>query len=101
MRSEIGYHFLKVPKVSGAQVDGVTLFGAIIITTPFSEVTPLAGVQDVSSWLQRCRFLLGVHRAGYLQPREQVNLSCYHILTDFLMSSPFFVPASKVESTTM
>ena len=72
MRSKISYHFVEVLKVGGAQVDGVTLFGAIIIRAPFSEVTPLAGVSDVRSWLQRCRFLLGVHRAGYLQPREEV-----------------------------
>ena len=72
MSSKIGYHFIEILKVGGAQVNRVTLFGAIIIRAPFFEVAPDAGVHDVCSWLQRCRFLLGVHRAGYLQPREEV-----------------------------
>lgn len=72
MRSKISYHFVQVLKVGSSQVDGVTLFGAIIVTAPLSEVAPLAGIQDVPRWLQRFRFLLGVHRAGYLQPREEV-----------------------------
>lgn len=72
MYTEIRYHFIKVPKVGSSQVNRVALFGAVIIPAPFAEVTPDAGVQDVCSWLQRFRFLLGVHRAGYLQPREEV-----------------------------
>ena len=94
MNTEIRYHFIKILKVGSSQVDGVTLFGAVIIRAPFAEVTPDAGVQDMCSWLQRCRFLLGVHRAGYLQPREEVNLSCYHIFIELRMSVPCSVPAS-------
>ena len=72
MRSEIGYHVVEVLKVVCRQVDGVTLFGAIIIATPFSEVAPDAGVSDVYCWFLLSGFCLGVHRAGYLQPREKV-----------------------------
>ena len=72
MYTEIRYHFIKVPKVGSSQVNRVALFGTIVFTAPLSEVTPDAGVQYVCSWLQRCGFLLGVHRAGYLQPREEV-----------------------------
>lgn len=72
MCSEIGYHFLKVSESSGRHVDWKAMFRAIVRPAPLSEVAPLAGVQDVCSWLQRSRFLLGVHRAGYLQPREEV-----------------------------
>lgn len=49
MRSEIGNHFVEVLKPSCGQVDGVALFGTIIIRAPFFEVAPIAGVSDVYS----------------------------------------------------
>ena len=72
MSSEIGNHFVEAPESSCRQVDRIALFAAIIVRAPFSEVATLAGVQYECSWLQRCGFLPGVHRAGYLQPREKV-----------------------------
>lgn len=70
MCSKISYHVVQVPESCGRQVDRVALFATIIVRAPFFEVTPDAGINDVFRWLQRCLFLLGVHRAGYLQPRE-------------------------------
>ena len=70
MSSEIGNHFVEVPESCSRQVDRIALFAAIIVRAPFFEVTPDARVSDVYSWLQCCRFLLGIHRAGYLQPSE-------------------------------
>ena len=70
MCPEIGYHVVEVRKVSCRQVDGVAFLGAIIVTTPFSEVAPYAGVWDGGRSCALVAHVLGVQGAGYLQPRE-------------------------------